>query len=92
MTSSSAATPIPTKIPKKVDEIEALGIDKGDLLEGARPWLEGVSDIKDNDGLSDKIAMQMSIDPEEHGPLTGGKWATPMRNVESNMKTMCPGM
>ena len=62
--SSSAATPVLTKIPKKVDEIEALGIDKDNLLEGAKPWLERVSDIKDDEGCSDKIAMQMGVDPE----------------------------
>ena len=67
MTSSSAATRTQTKILKKADEIGALGIDKDDLLEGATPWLERVSNIKDDDGCSDKIkvAMQMGVDPED---------------------------
>ena len=61
MTSSLAATRTQTKILKKADEIGALGIDKDDLLEGATPWLERVSDIKDDEGCSDKIAMQMGV-------------------------------
>jgi hypothetical protein len=95
MTSASATTPIPTKIPKKVDEIEALGIDKGDILEGARPWLEGVSDIKDDNGCSDKIAMQMSVDPEDHGPLppqSGELKTSAALNVPANPASACSAL
>ena len=52
---------------KKADEIGALGVDTEELLEGKQPWLKRVSNIKDNDGCSDKIkvAMQMGVDPED---------------------------
>ena len=67
ITSSSAAMRTQTKILKKADEIGALGIDTDNLLEGTPPWLERVSNIKDNDGCSDniKVAMQMGADPED---------------------------
>ena len=56
-----------TKIPKKADEIGALGSDTDDLLEGATPWPARVSNIKTNDGCSDKfkVALQMGIAPED---------------------------
>ena len=78
MTSSSAAMRTQTKILKKADEIGALGNDTDDLLEGTAPWLERVSNIKDDDGCSDKIkvAMQMWASIRETSLLMTGSYPT----------------
>ena len=56
-----------TNILKKAGEIGALGTVTDDLLEGTAPWPERVSNIRTNDGCSDKnkVAMQMGVGLED---------------------------